>query len=275
MNIRVGVGVRTVRMPKNPKVIPDWSILDLTQVGGDDESVDEEPKSFARRCCGCVFDWIINPSRCCLAMWVLITLVSAGLVFWLFLDGLKSAEAAAIADAQLNISSFYSDERICGLNVAEDILGDMTLTTTRSELNDTLLFGHCGPCGACSKLHDIATLNATSDSLIMLLTYCSVSEWVQWVPLLPFESGDDCMDASIQFSDDCNECWKSRRKCISSKCLATAFFGSLWGDYKVTLECDDALCGPEFLACSGTNRVRAGIPVPDLDREVCNTTAQY
>lgn len=146
------------------------------------------------------------------------------------------------------------------------------------------IVAHCGDCGACSTPHDINIYDATRNSLFSKSTKCA-KEALIWGR----SAAEACMDDSVGFTDECNDCWLDNIMCDLRKCVFTCIWYSLFqsidnknsaGNNSMTsaalnpcTECDERRCGPDFVTCAGANRRRSGI-VSDIKRdsvhEVCH-----
>jgi len=92
-----------------------------------------------------------------------------------------------------------------------------------------------------------------------------------------FGTTDDvqqCNEETIGFSADCARCWTVDEGCARDNCffiflqqyLTNQMHNYNVGPDTITLStCDEALCGPEFLPCSGASRRRMNI-VSDIPR---------
>ena len=126
-----------------------------------------------------------------------------------------------------------------------------------------------GSCGECSNPHDIEIYNATRNTLTGSTKRCSFlylffGEW----------AARECMK-SVDFTPGCNECWIENIKCdLNTKCLWICLRSTMNGDERNKpdgslndcLQCDEDVCGPDYVKCAGANRRRSGI-VSDIDRE--------
>jgi hypothetical protein len=94
----------------------------------------------------------------------------------------------------------------------------------------------------------------------------------------------DCNEEVIGFTEDCAWCWTVDQKCASSKCVfiyLQALIINQVSNFAVdpddisTATCDEALCGPQFIPCSGATRRRMNIEsdIPRPKNQQC-TVAQ-
>ena len=90
---------------------------------------------------------------------------------------------------------------------------------------------------------------------------------------------DKCLDETISFTPGCSKCWADNIECTKRKCFFTCMKRQIiksesnniiQQDGKPSLnkclECDEKLCGPEFIKCAGANRRRLGI-ISDIIRD--------
>jgi hypothetical protein len=135
---------------------------------------------------------------------------------------------------------------------------------------------HCGECGHCSTVNDIEIMKSTKDTLTKEATGCALKALFYGEKSL-----NKCLEEKIGFTQPCSSCWKenilcSRRNCKFT-CLLSIFLGEKsnvnGGSLNSCLECDEKLCGPEFIQCAGANRRRLGIETDikrDKDQEQCH-----
>mmetsp|Transcript_16544 Transcript_16544/g.39106 ORF Transcript_16544/g.39106 Transcript_16544/m.39106 type:complete len:375 (+) Transcript_16544:632-1756(+) len=153
--------------------------------------------------------------------------------------------------------------------------------TNDTDDDDNTFIGHCGDCGACSNAHDISIYDDTQDSLFETSKHCAVQALI-WGR----QTAGRCLERSVGFTPDCNDCWVQNIMCDVRRCLFACAWHGLFGSVNQELNvddqhilnrctlCDEKLCGPEFLRCAGANRRRSGI-VSDIERnqdtEVCRS----
>mmetsp|Transcript_4770 Transcript_4770/g.7200 ORF Transcript_4770/g.7200 Transcript_4770/m.7200 type:complete len:292 (+) Transcript_4770:44-919(+) len=146
---------------------------------------------------------------------------------------------------------------------------------------------HCGECGKCSTQNDIDLMIRTKETLTEDATICALHGLV-----LGDYKMDSCL-SDIGFTPGCSTCWRENIKCTQSKCLFKCMKARLLSEpnnvhpsanqdiiqvdgehsereqafmLNACLECDEKLCGPDFIDCAGANRRRLGI-VSDIKRE--------
>jgi hypothetical protein len=83
-----------------------------------------------------------------------------------------------------------------------------------------------------------------------------------------------CNEEHIGFTEQCASCWTVDQLCAKTKCVfiyLQAFMVNQVSNFHVdpnditTATCDEALCGPEFVPCSGATRRRMDI-LSDIPR---------
>lgn len=84
----------------------------------------------------------------------------------------------------------------------------------------------------------------------------------------------DCNEELIGFSEECSRCWTVDQLCAKKNCVFIYLQSLLVNEVSnfnvdpddiSTATCDEALCGPEFVPCSGATRRRMNI-VSDIAR---------
>jgi len=98
-----------------------------------------------------------------------------------------------------------------------------------------------------------------------------------------------CMNQRIGFTPPCRDCWVENIQCTFQHCKFTCLQSKLFreannrhdgddsdggGELNECLECDEKMCGPQFLSCSGANRRRMGVVSDigrDADKEQCKS----
>ena len=88
------------------------------------------------------------------------------------------------------------------------------------------------------------------------------------------EDVQECNQESIGFTEECSMCWTTDQFCARKHCTFLYFQSVLTNqinNFNVAADditaatCDEALCGPEFVPCSGATRRRMNI-VSDIVR---------
>jgi hypothetical protein len=133
---------------------------------------------------------------------------------------------------------------------------------------------HCGNCGECSNTHDIDFYNDTRNTLTNTTRQCAFGSMLSG---LRSARARRCLNATMGCTHGCLDCWADNIACAKKKCTFTCFkyyvfgFGDFVGTLDPCLACDEEKCGPDFAACAGANRRRAGIQsdIARPDEEVC------
>ncbi|KAG7372924.1 hypothetical protein IV203_033648 [Nitzschia inconspicua] len=132
---------------------------------------------------------------------------------------------------------------------------------------------HCGYCGECSNWNDLSKQWTTRTFLAEVSKKCAQKSL--------FGGGVDAVQACneaepIGFTSSCAECWTVDELCAKKNCFWIFLQSTLINavsDYRVQLNditsatCDEAMCGPEFVPCSGATRRRMNIK-SDIERPV-------
>jgi hypothetical protein len=158
-------------------------------------------------------------------------------------------------------------------------------TAAATDGHQQVVTAHCGDCGACSTPHDIDIYDRTSNSLLKSSTKCAKRALI-WGR----KTATTCMEESVGFTADCNDCWVENIMCDLRRCVFTCLWYGLFraidGDATGTsgttttlnpcTTCDEKRCGPAFIQCAGANRRRTGI-LSDIERdsvsEVCTAVS--
>jgi hypothetical protein len=129
---------------------------------------------------------------------------------------------------------------------------------------------HCGYCGECSNWNDLSIQWTTRTYLAEITKACAQKSLFG-----DREDVKQCnMDPPVGFTEGCAECWTVDELCAKDNCFWIFLQSSLINavsDYRVQLNditsatCDEALCGPEFVPCSGATRRRMNIK-SDIER---------
>ena len=90
------------------------------------------------------------------------------------------------------------------------------------------------------------------------------------------EDVQTCNEESIGFTEECALCWTEDEYCARNNCMflfLQSVFTNQMNNFNVGPDditpatCDEALCGPEFVPCSGATRRRMNI-VSDIPRPI-------
>jgi len=130
---------------------------------------------------------------------------------------------------------------------------------------------HCGECGHCSNWNDLRLQWTTRTYLAESAKECTKE-------ILFGGTVDDVQECNeeIGFTEDCAMCWTVDEMCAKDRCffifLQSVFTNGVSqfsvnenGNDITAAACDEALCGPEFVPCSGATRRRMNI-VSDISR---------
>lgn len=207
-------------------------------------------------------------------------------------------EHKAIENATNTQALYTEDHRVCGRVKADSDEGKVPNSMTFASAKRARMYNddaeeesggsdsggvdivHCGQCGKCSTTNDMTILAQTTQTLTDTARGCSVRAFLGSVFLLrgigTYRSiSQSCMEAKVGFTPPCLDCWLDNMVCGVQKCVFTCLKSQYidWdpknhADGKINrcYECDEKLCGPAFLQCSGTNRRRQGIR-SDLSRD--------
>lgn len=220
-------------------------------------------------------------------------IVAAGVSFVLLR---AEGERAAIEEAKATQGLYTKDHRVCAGRGADDEVGVAgpfatfpSLDAARADSEGENVVAHCGGCGQCSTVTDMTIMAKTTQTLTDDGTRCSARAMLGSVFLLRgidvYRSiATECMTKNVGFTPSCQECWTDDMACSIQKCVFTCI-KSLYilhepknkgadGKLNSCLECDEKVCGPDFLRCSGANRRRQGIHSDierDDDKELCRS----
>mmetsp|Transcript_15544 Transcript_15544/g.44926 ORF Transcript_15544/g.44926 Transcript_15544/m.44926 type:complete len:257 (-) Transcript_15544:64-834(-) len=203
-------------------------------------------------------------------------------------------ERAAIQEAGGTHGLYTEDNRVCaGKGAANDDIGVVgpfvtfpSADAARRDSPDNSI-AHCGHCGQCSTVSDMTIMARTTQTLTDGATWCSTKGLIGsaflWRGIPVYRRiAAECMKHSVGFSPDCQECWMDDMECSIQKCVFTCLKSVYLlrepktgkdGKLNTCLECDEKICGPDFLRCSGANRRRQGIhsDIGRDDDEVCQS----
>ena len=194
-----------------------------------------------------------------------------------------AVEGENVADAASTID-YYSMDTVCAKAASSSSTNPISFSTfsnASSAHKDNSKVAHCGDCGECSNFPDINIYNITKNTLTKTTTNCATKAFMGGR-----ETVTRCMDENVGLSPGCNKCWVDNVMCDMNQCVFTCIKSLILGGGKQQggnnkgggklndcLLCDEKLCGPAFIECSGANRRRSGI-VSDIGRdeasEVCN-----
>lgn len=264
MNMRTDVETMDSDMPRKERCITEDSEIDTLSEGSssDEEDGDNEKDSASRRknrryC-------IRRPRRLRLRKWFLIILVLLA-VMWSILAIGTRIEGRRMRGVPTTVH-LYDGSDVCAMNGNDDVT---TFASADQAHHAGQKVAHCGSCGECSTLQDMEIMGRTKDTLTHDSTMCA---------LLIFVGGKKavsrCMRRNIGFTTPCNDCWVDNIQCTFEACKFTCLTYKIFGEsnnndsgeLNSCLQCDEKMCGPEFLTCSGANRRRMGV-VSDIGRD--------
>jgi len=165
---------------------------------------------------------------------------------------------------------YYQLPELCAVHDPLTDSKGITFEQKSDVRNTGMKVAHCGPCGQCSTAHDMKIMAATADSLTLDTTRCAFKIF------LGRGAVEKCMEERVGFTPACQDCWLDNISCSFKSCKFTCikhklfrqsnnnFFDGL-DDLNDCLKCDERMCGPGFIECSGSNRRRMGI-VSDIER---------
>ena len=252
-----------------------------------------------------ISDLLDNPAtiRKWLKILALVTLIEAIILVGNVYIG-AHMEHKGIENATSTQALYTGDHRVCGrvqTSSVADVPPFMTFASAKrarlynedaeengSSGNEGVEVVHCGQCGKCSTTHDMTILAQTTQTLTNTARECSVRGFLGSFFLLRGIStyrsiSHSCMETNVGFTPPCLDCWLDNMVCGVQKCLFTCLKSQYidWdpknhddGRINRCYQCDEKMCGPAFLECSGTNRRRQGIRSDlsrDDDKELCRS----
>jgi hypothetical protein len=169
----------------------------------------------------------------------------------------------------------YPPDYITGTMCAWDQAGPNAIIKTFDTLeavyaaNYTVI--HCGACADCSNWNDLGLEWTTKGNLAAMAQTCAKKSLFGTI-----DDVQQCNEDLIGFTPDCAMCWTVDELCSKKNCVFIFLQGVMInniGNFQVGLEhvtsasCDEAICGPEFVPCSGATRRRMNI-VSDIPRPI-------
>lgn len=121
--------------------------------------------------------------------------------------------------------------------------------------------------GNCNNSQDLEIYHKYSKSLTGYSKQCAL------LSLIHLDLVDVCFKSYIGFSPACAHCWTENVKCDHQNCFGICLHSILTnqpnnyvnGSLNSCLQCDEDICGKEFLACAKVNRRNSGI-ITDIYR---------
>lgn len=235
--------------------------LDTTNAPSDDESSIAEESSSKQR---------TRKQRCRKILIIaVVTLVVIMLVLVAVLFIGARVETDRMNRAPDTLSLYTGNDDFCSLS--NDGFNDITTFSSEDDahLNGDIV--HCGACGECSTMNDMEIMARTRNTLTDTTTKCAFRTFFGRGPVF------NCMKKKVGFTPECTDCWVNNIQCTFSACKFTCIKTKMFGhgnnghdgELNDCLKCDEVMCGPEFLNCSGANRRRMGI-VSDIERDSDN-----
>lgn len=157
----------------------------------------------------------------------------------------------------------YNNGTVCAWdnNGPDSII--QTFDTPGAALAANFSVVHCGACAACSTFQDMRLQWTTRTYLADAAQDCTKKSFGGGR-----EAVQECNENSIGFSEECATCWTVDQLCAKKNCVFIFFQGVMInkltnfqvGPNEITSAmCDEAMCGPEFVPCSGVTRRRMDI----------------
>ena len=158
----------------------------------------------------------------------------------------------------------FNEGEVCAWDAPSPNSTITTFPTPEAATDAGFEIVHCGACGACSNWNDLK-LQWTSRNYLAATAQTCVKRSLFGGG---FSAAQDCNENLIGFTEDCATCWTVDQLCAKKHCLFIFLQGVLTnkltnfevGPGEITsATCDEAMCGPEFVPCSGANRRRMNI----------------
>lgn len=144
---------------------------------------------------------------------------------------------------------------------------------------------NCGHCGECSNVNDASTHCKTKQTLTSDAVCCSTMQM-----LCGHDAAFQCFKKRVGLTDGCNNCFIQNVKCGCEKCMFVGlkhkvlppclFFWdstamnkkSYFRGHDPAVECDEKMCGTQFVKCAGANRRKIGVATDVMhnnNKELC------
>lgn len=190
------------------------------------------------------------------------------------------------AELSSTLHLYTKDSRVCA--AAPNDLDQFETYETVHQVPSSHLIAHCGACSKCSTMQDMTIYAGTTKTLTDGATWCStrgyLASFFLWRGMDVYRSvAAECLRETVGFTEACQECWVEDMACSIQACVFTCLKSvylkrepkndPVTGALNECLLCDEKLCGPDFLECSGSNRRRQGIE-SDIARggaEICQS----
>ena len=211
--------------------------------------------------------------RCCTRCTAILVTLLSGMMITL-IGGIYIGahyEGIAIAAAPQTLD-FYLGDTVCAISNPRDHRAiARTYPTAAAAHEENQVIVHCRECGACSTPRDMEIMSFTRKSLTLDSTMCAFLVFLEGP-----ESVSWCLEKVVGFTRECEQCWTNDVVCSFQNCKYTCIKHKFIVGEKGTndddtgilnpcLNCDEKICGPAFIQCSGANRRRMGI-VSDIER---------
>lgn len=164
----------------------------------------------------------------------------------------------------------YNTGSMCAWNEASQNADIRTFDSLQDVYDANYTAVHCGECGSCSNWDDLSLQWTTRDTLSDKAKECTKQSIMG-----SSEETQTCNEDTIGFTEECAMCWTDDELCARDNCmfifLQAFLFTNEVTNYNVgpdditSATCDEALCGPAFVPCSGATRRRMNI-VSDIPR---------
>ena len=224
----------------------------------DEASAEEDSSVEINPTDGCCWKW----TKRMLGFWIIFGLL--GLLVVLIGAAIEKREFYEAEDTK----NLYKTDNVCGIDSLVKESSNSTTYSTVQEAHETGdMIAHCGHCGACSTAHDLEIMAKTTESLTGDSARCAFKIFIGR------RAVEKCMEERIGFTPDCEDCWLDNIACSFRTCKFTCIKWKLFRQdnnngvgLNDCLKCDERMCGPQFIECSGSNRRRMGI-VSDIGRD--------
>ncbi len=213
---------------------------------------------------------------------LLLPLVLSVVIILIFAE--KERRNIEKAELSSTLHLYTKDSRVC----ATDDLKQFETYETIHQVPSSHMVAHCGACSNCSTIQDMTIYAGTTKTLTDGATWCSTRAYLAsfflWRGMDVYRNvAAKCLRETVGFTEACQECWVEDMACSIQACVFTCLKSvylkrepkndPVTGALNVCLSCDEKLCGPDFLKCSGSNRRRQGIE-SDIARggaEICQS----
>jgi len=234
-----------------------------------------------------------GPSSCSVKRWLIIILyelyiiskfITAALIVFIVVAEIGSSlEKRAFLRAPSTMS-LYNTSDVCAKrnNMSVSNIDFRTFPSSQDAHDDDYKVAHCGQCGHCSNPIDIGIQAKTVKTLTTTSKKCALMSLTGGLKAV-----HKCLEKNVGFTKPCEDCWVENIKCTKTHCKFTCLLSLLNeitggtnstnkadGSLNDCLQCDERMCGPQFLKCSGSNRRRLGLPSDigrDRENELCQS----